>query len=518
MRIHLIGIGGVAMGNLAAMFKSQGHFVTGSDNKLYPPMSDKLKEWGIPVEVFSEKNIQDKDLCIVGNVISRGNVEVEALLNQNHTNYMSMPQALKEYFLKNKECIVIVGTHGKTTTSFLMTHLLKVANIEHGFFAGGVSQDGLDGFSVSEGKYFVIEGDEYDTSFFDKAPKFLHYKPRYVIIQALEFDHLDIYKDYDSYKRAFLNLFRLIPNKGLLIANQGNLGVSELLKEYMFSPVLSYRSQDLVRVGSPLKRKSPPIFFEIHGKKYDLSFILSLKNFTLMGRHNRMNALSVSLMGIYLGIDLKTIERALESFRGVMRRQQLRLDIPPKNLQLHLPRTKKVKGSGGVSFIEDFAHHPGALKAIIESVKEMYPKRKLHVLFEPRSASSHRNIFQREYQTYLSKADVIYLCEVFNRNKVPFSERLNVKEIVKCLNHKDSKVKSLSKNSKVKKDILSKLGSLKKNTKNERAYYGKEPEALFRVFQKKFKNSSQGDVILALSNGSFGGIYEKLEKFLKNMS
>ena len=235
MRIHLIGIGGVAMGNLAAMFIKLGHEVTGSDVKLYPPMSLKLSEWGIKVNEFNEKNILNKDLCVIGNVISRGNVEVEALLNNKSSNYLSMPQALRQFFLSNKEVIVIAGTHGKTTTSFLMDHVLQVADFDNGFFAGGVRGDGMEGFrlgaittstststststtttttTTNNGKYFVIEGDEYDTAFFDKAPKFLHYKPFYLIMQAVEFDHADIYKDLENYEKGFKNLLKLIPQK-----------------------------------------------------------------------------------------------------------------------------------------------------------------------------------------------------------------------------------------------------------------------------------------------------------------
>ena len=499
MRIHLIGIGGVAMGNLAAMFLKLGHEVTGSDVKLYPPMSLKLSEWGIKVNEFDEKNILDKDLCVIGNVISRGNVEVEALLNNKSSNYLSMPQALRQFFLSDKEVIVIAGTHGKTTTSFLMDHVLQVADFDNGFFAGGVRGDGMEGFrlsantsattttstSTNNGKYFVIEGDEYDTAFFDKAPKFLHYKPYYLIMQAIEFDHADIYKDLESYEKGFKNLLKLIPQKGVVIANKRSKGISNILSDYKYSSLILYDDQNLEKKNN-IKNK---LIFKINGKDYDLNFIMNLSNFALLGKHNRMNALSVTLLALHLGIKLEKIKIALESFKGVLRRQQLRLELPKKDNFDTLHFIPNKNNFDTLYFIEDFAHHPGALSACISSMREIYPSHKLHILFEPRSASSHLKIFEDEYLKYFKLADQVYITEVYNKKKVNAKKRLNVKSIVKNL-----------------------------NIKKEKAFYNKDPESLFNTFSKNFKRSKEGDVIIGLSNGNFGGIYSKIENFLKKLN
>ncbi|MEQ9367168.1 MAG: Mur ligase domain-containing protein, partial [Leptospirales bacterium] len=222
MHIHLTGVGGVAMGNLAAMLKQSGHSVTGSDGPLYPPMSDKLRDWGIPVRAFDERNIRSKDggdvdLVVIGNAISRGNAEVEYVLNER-VPYMSMSAALSEFYLKDKEVIVVAGTHGKTTTTFLIDHLLSAGGVSPGLFAGGVRGDGMDGWRVSpESPYFVIEGDEYDTAFFDKSAKFLHYRPRYLVVTSIEFDHADIYENERLYRRSFERLLRLVPSAGLVV-------------------------------------------------------------------------------------------------------------------------------------------------------------------------------------------------------------------------------------------------------------------------------------------------------------
>ena len=487
MRVHFLGIGGVAMGNLAAMFQQLGHQVSGSDHKLYPPMSDKLQKWAIPIENFSAKNLKGVDLCIVGNVISRGNVELEKLLNQASIAYMSMPQALWEFFLKTKQVIACVGTHGKTTSSFLLDHILNTASLQSCLFAGGVRGDGMDGFRLSKGKYFVIEGDEYDSAFFDKGPKFLHYRPRYLLLNSVDYDHADIYPDPVSYALAFRRLLQLIPGEGLVVAYQGNAGVRDLLKDYKFAPIQYYDSF-----------KKNKASYSIAKKNYDLSFITELDNFALKGEHNRSNALGASLLALNLGLSLSVIQRALQSFPGVLRRQQLRFESHRQNTS-SIGSASTHKPTASLVFVEDFAHHPSALAASLAAMRETYPQHRLHVLFEPRSATSHRKIYQTEYTQHFTKADRIYLCEVFDLKKVSVQERLNVRAIVKILNSKESPKKNPKKSSPI-------------------AFYGKDPQTLFSLFQKNFKASSQGDVILALSNGSFGGIYGQIEKFLVSLS
>ncbi|MCE9499240.1 MAG: UDP-N-acetylmuramate--alanine ligase, partial [Leptospira sp.] len=214
MKIFLIGIGGIAMGNLAYMLKSIGHDVSGSDENLYPPMSTKLDEWGLNPKIgYNAENVRSSDLVIIGNAISRGNPELEEVLNTG-MEYMSMPQAIGHFFLKKKKVIVIAGTHGKTTTTFLLHHLLKETGFSPGLFVGGIRKDGLPGFEIGQGEYFVIEGDEYDSAFFDKSSKFLHYKPYYLILTSLDFDHADIFPDLESIKVMFRRVLNLVPSKG----------------------------------------------------------------------------------------------------------------------------------------------------------------------------------------------------------------------------------------------------------------------------------------------------------------
>ena len=519
MRIHFLGIGGIAMGNLAAMLKQQGHQVSGSDHQLYPPMSDKLQKRGIPVENFSAKNLKGADLCIVGNVISRGNAELESLLNQPALNYMSMPQALWKFFLKEKLVIACVGTHGKTTSSFLLDHILDAAGLQSSLFAGGVRGDGMEGFRLAKGEYFVIEGDEYDSAFFDKGPKFLHYRPRYLLLNSVEYDHADIYPDPESYALAFQRLLQLLPEQGLVVACKSNVGVRRLLRNYKLAPIQYYDS---------FKRRSQKTALRLTGaktkggaakKKYDLSFIAELDNFALKGEHNRNNALGAALLALHLGLSLSTIQKALQSFPGVLRRQQVRFQSQKRSANISAgsagtgsaanSRASNRNAAASLIFIEDFAHHPGALAASLAAMRENYPRHRLHVLFEPRSATSHRKIYQAEYTQHFAKADRVYLCEVFNLKKVSAQERLDVRSMVKTLNH----IARRQRGRDHKKD-RSKI----KASFSPLAFYGKDPQSLLELFQKNFRASPQGDLVLALSNGSFGGIYTQIEKFLVGIS
>jgi UDP-N-acetylmuramate: L-alanyl-gamma-D-glutamyl-meso-diaminopimelate ligase len=461
MKIHLTGVGGVAMGNLAAMLKQAGHTVSGSDHALYPPMSDQLKKWGIRVLPYDEKNIKGKDLIIIGNAISRGHPEAEETLNRN-LPYMSLPQALGEFFLKGKEVIVVAGTHGKTTTTFLVDHILTQMGQAPGLFVGGVRSDGMDGFRLSKSPYFVIEGDEYDSAFFDKHSKFLHYRPRYLILNAVEFDHADIFPTFEDYKNTFRKLLRLIPSRGLVVAAAEDAGVREILEDWSLAPVRWFG-----REGG----------FEAPGKilcslKERTAFIgpSRIENFSMLGLHNVMNATAAALVAGHLGLSDKKIIQALQTFPGVLRRQQIRMSIPSGK-------------DAEIVFVEDFAHHPTAVKETMDAVKNAWPDRKVHVLFEPRSATSHRNIFQKEYKQVLRPADSIYITNVFNPGKVKAEERLDVPSIVRALGKK--------------------------------AHFADVPSELLAIFQDHFKPSRQGDVILAMSNGAFGGIYPALEKYLK---
>lgn len=474
MHIHLIGVGGVAMGNLAAMLRASGNKVTGSDTELYPPMSDRLKEWKIETLPFDKKNVKRPDLVIVGNVISRGNPEVEAVLDLNK-NYMSMPAALNEFFLKKNRVIVVAGTHGKTTTTFLTDHLLSSAGKKPGLFAGGVRSDGHPGWRIGNSGIFVIEGDEYDTAFFDKQSKFMHYRPFHLILTSVEFDHADIFDNMDQYLLSFQRLLRLVPGSGKVIANADSPYVRKLLSEYKYSPIQYYASKaskhkKLTDV-SDFQRKGNS---EIHSRDFGI-----LKNFPLIGDYNILNSIAAMHAAKLNGIDIRDILERLSSFPGVMRRQQKRAE------------NNQIRSGGAVVLIEDFAHHPTAVKATIEAVKKAYPGRKITALFEPRSATSHRNIFQEEYVLAFKPADDIYICEIYNPGKVSANERLDVEKIVKNIQSGKSKKGS--------------------------ACYCKNPEDLCSQVIQKFSPSKKGDVILAMSNGAFGGIYTRLEKMISTL-
>lgn len=508
MNIHLTGVGGVAMGNLAAMLKQSGHTVTGSDGPLYPPMSEKLRDWGISVRAFDERNIRAKDgghvdLVVIGNAISRGNAEVEYVLNER-VPYMSMAATISEFYLKDKEVIVVAGTHGKTTTTFLIDHMLSAGGTAPGLFAGGVRGDGMDGWRVSpDSPYFVIEGDEYDTAFFDKSAKFLHYRPRYLVLTSIEFDHADIYENERMYRRSFERLLRLVPSAGLVVGCAGDRGVREVLAGYEFSGVQWYAPPAYVKKSMRSSssragvRLAGGLFsFRRDGRRVDFDCPGRVDRFALLGEYNTLNALAASMIAKQAGVSDTAVIGALADFPGVLRRQQIRLDIAATN-----------KTGTPLTFIEDFAHHPTAVAATIAAVREAYAGRTLHVLFEPRSATSHRNVFQRRYATAFRKAHNVYLSDIFNKKKVPVSERLDVRALVEGLREK--RADTDSKKSTPKSPRLAVRHVVE---------FGKDPDALFAKFRKSFRcTPANGDVVLVLSNGAFGGIYTKLDEYLSTL-
>jgi UDP-N-acetylmuramate: L-alanyl-gamma-D-glutamyl-meso-diaminopimelate ligase len=479
MKVHITGIGGIAMGNLAKMLKDAGHCVTGSDTKLYPPMSTQLAQWGFIVQDFSEDNIIESngfpkaDLYIVGNVISRGNIEVETILNYN-LPIMSLPEALYEFFIKRKKSIVVAGTHGKTTTTFLIHYILEKADFKPGLFAGGIRSDGHPGFAIAKGQYFVIEGDEYDTSFFDKQPKFLHYRPYYLILTSIEFDHADIYKDIEHYKRSFELLLRWIPQKGKIIANYDYSIIRQILNP--FNNVIYY-SQNFYEY-----EKSNNKIYSFRYKQKDLYLPWTKVNPKIFGVQNYLNILAASLLARELNVDLNIIMQSIEEFPGVLRRQQLRKKILFDNIE--------------IEFYEDFAHHPTAIYETIRGFKESFPDAFLISCYEPRSATSHRNVFQKEYPKAFLKSDAIYLTEIYNPQKVSEELRLNVQQIVY--------------------DI---------KTWNPRAYYCKNPQELLERLKNHIldyiilckKNEWNKIILLFMSNGDFGNIYPEIENWLEQL-
>ena len=462
--IHLIGICGTAMASLAGMLKQRGHHVTGSDVAAYPPMSEFLASLGIPVaQPFSEKNLEPRpDLVIVGNAISRGNVELEYVLDQRIA-YQSMAQVLHDEFLADRERLVVTGTHGKTTTSSLLAWLFTDAMRAPGFLIGGIPENFGSSFALGDGREFIIEGDEYDTAFFDKGPKFLHYFPDAVVLTSVEFDHADIYKDLDEVKTAFKRLVNLIPRRGLLIAWDGHSNVDECVsrafcrvERYGFGEGSAWRISDADYSDSLSRWKvarngAPWAEFESQ----------------LAGEYNVLNATAAAALAANYGISVDVIASGLRSFRSVKRRLEVKAEVH------------------GITIIDDFAHHPTAIAGTLQALRARYRGRRLWAVLEPRSNTVRRKVFENELAESLAHADQVVLAGVFKSDAIPASERLDPQTVIAQLYARGTPARLLASADAIVDTIASELRA--------------------------------GDVVAILSNGGFGGIYEKLPAKLKAM-
>lgn len=452
-----MGICGTAMASLAGLFKSLGANVTGSDQNVYPPMSTQLEKLGIKIkEGYKKENLIPKpDLVIVGNVIRKDYDEPQALLASD-IPYTSLPKAIGEYVIEDRHSIVVSGTHGKTTTTSMMAWVAECVGEKPGFLIGGIPKNYDFSFKIPEGNFFVIEGDEYDTAFFDKVPKFIHYKPKSVILTSVEFDHADIYKDINDVKKAFNMLMDLIPVDGNLISWAEGEHVVDAAKKCKAKNNLTYglNKGDFQAKNITFSSEFCELDVESKGKLIDH---LRLKVF---GKHNILNALAVYALAKTLGWDLEKVKKGLETFGGVKRRQEI------------------IGTPNNITVIEDFAHHPTAVDVTVESIKDRYQKGKVFALFEPRSATSRRNIFQKDYVNAFSRADVTILPDVYSAQTLKEDERLSPEIIV---------------------------SELKKR--------GKEAHVIPKIddIVSFLKNAAKpGDVVLIMSNGAFGGIYQKI--------
>ncbi len=461
MKIHLIGVCGTAMATLAAMLKQRGFDVQGSDQAVYPPMSEFLAAEGIRAfdGYRAEQITGDLSLVIVGNAISRGNPELEEVLARK-IRYCSLPEAIREHFLWGARSIVIAGTHGKTTTTSLTGWVLTSAGADPTVLVGGIARNfGDDGSSyrMGRGRDFVIEGDEYDSAFFDKSAKFLKYLPDIAVINNIEFDHADIYPDLDAVKLAFKRLSLLVPRTGLLLLGADSEHALAL-KADAVSPVETYGfSESADWMAYELHAEDGRQRFLVrHGGSYVGTFDLPL-----LGRHNVRNALAAIAVGQTLGHDATTIARGLKSFAGVKRRLEI------------------VGRAGGVTVYDDFAHHPTAVAETLHAVREAYPGRRVWAVFEPRSASSCRRIFQKDFAKAFSAsgADETIIAAVF-RSTLPEAERLSVDELVADL-----------------------------ETAGRRARHVNGVDAIVDTIVAERRD---GDVVVIMSNGGFDGIHRKL--------
>jgi len=456
LKVHLMGICGTGMAGLAGLLKSKGFVVTGSDQNMYPPMSEYIKHLKIPVmEGYSPNNLQHgPDLVIVGNVITRDNPEAQELLRLG-LPYMSFPQAMKEFALKDKVSIVVSGTHGKTTTTSLISWILFSAGMDPGYLVGGIPLNFHRNFNVGAGRYFVIEGDEYDTAFFDKRPKFLHYLPSIAVITSVEFDHADIYKDYSHVLESFKALLSILPKEGLLILNGDISDLKNELHQYSYKK-LTYGldPQDNYSLKNySINGDFTQFNLAIEGKKY-------IFKTRLYGIHNLLNVLAAIAVSVNIGISMDEIYKALNSFLGVKRRQEV------------------IGIVDNITVIDDFAHHPTAVRETISAVKARFEPKRLIAVFEPRSNSSRRNVFQDIYPLSFQNAEVIAVPEPKNMEKIPPDLRFSSVKLV---------------------------GDLKEMGKD--AFYFKDTLELMD-FLLDFV--SQGDVVLFMSNGDFENLPRKL--------
>lgn len=460
--IHLIGICGTAMASLAGILKDLGFKVSGSDQNVYPPMSTQLEKLGIPIQVgFKKENLEPRpDLVIVGNVVSRSNPEAEALLATD-IPYTSLPKALGDFAIGTRDSYVIAGTHGKTTTTSILAWVTDVLGFEAGFLIGGIPLNYGLSFRAPKGSSFVIEGDEYDTAFFDKVPKFIHYRPRHVILTSVEFDHADIYRDLDHVKQAFRQLLELIPADGTLIYNAEDKNILDILSSCRAKKKVSYgvRSGDF-HMSDREVIQGRNQFTVIKGKERLAD--LALKIF---GEHNSLNALSVFAMAETLQWPRAKVLQALADFKGVKRRQEILGEV------------------GGITVVEDFAHHPTAVDLTLKCMRERFPGRRIVAVFEPRSATSRRKVFQNEYAKAFRSADLVYIAQPFDQSKIDAKDRFSTDELIQDLRQHGKTADS-----------------------------GTNADGILAKMVPALKPK---DVILVMSNGGFDNIYQKLLASLK---
>jgi UDP-N-acetylmuramate: L-alanyl-gamma-D-glutamyl-meso-diaminopimelate ligase len=457
--IHLIGICGTAMASLAGMLKTRGVDVRGSDSAAYPPMSTFLESLGIPVlQPFSEQNLTPApDVVVVGNAISRGNPELEYLLDQR-LPFVSMPEVIHQEFIRGHSSLVIAGTHGKTTTTSMAAWIFEHAGRNPSFLVGGIAENFGSSFAVTDGSEFIIEGDEYDTAFFDKGPKFLHYFPDSVILTSVEFDHADIYRDLDAVKFAFKRLVNLVPRRGRVIAWDGSTNVSECV-ERAFCPVERYgfRPESFWHIEDVQYGATSTRWTVRRGGAHFADF-----EFPLAGEYNVLNATAAAALAHSYGIPPGTIAEALRGFLSVKRRLEVRAEI------------------AGITVIDDFAHHPTAIHATLGALRARYAGRRLWAILEPRSNTLRRNVFQHELVESLALADQVVIASVFFKttDALKPEQRLDVDAVVAELNARGVAAQQLPDVAAIVSNVVPELVS--------------------------------GDVVAILSNGGFGGIYEKL--------
>ena len=467
--IHLIGICGTAMASLAGLLQLEGYRITGSDKAAYPPMSDLLRSLGIPIlEPYAESNLSPApDLVVIGNALSRGNPEIERVLDER-IPFTSMAALLREEFLSGRSPLVVAGTHGKTTTTSMLAWIYQTAArenpaLEPSFLIGGVAENFGSSFQLRPTEPFIVEGDEYDTAFFDKGPKFLHYFPDALILTHVEFDHADIYNDLEAVKTAFKRLVNLVPRRGLIVAYDGSENVTECVsrafcrvERYGFGECSHWRIRNLRYVNGQTQ-------WEVdRGGVLWAEFAMNLA-----GEHNVLNATAAAALAAGQGIDKKSIAAALSTFKNVKRRLEVRDRI------------------NGITLIEDFAHHPTAIRETLRALRAVYPSGRIWAVLEPRSNTLRRKVLAPDLVASLRLADRVVLAGVYQQERIPEAERLHPEEIVRAL-----------------------------NAAGTPAELHPGADSIVAALAPQL---APGDVVAILSNGSFDGIYLKLPARLREL-
>jgi len=465
--IHLSGICGTAMASLAGLLQLEGHRITGSDKAAYPPMSDLLHSLGIPIlEPYAEANLEPApDLVVIGNALSRGNPEVEAVLDRR-IPFTSMAALLHEEFLPGRESLVIAGTHGKTTTTSMLAWIYQVASQteperEPSFLIGGVAENFSTSFQLRPTRTFILEGDEYDTAFFDKGPKFLHYFPDALILTHVEFDHADIYADLAAVKTAFKRLVNLVPRRGLIVAYDGSPNVTDCLKpalcrveRYGFTDATDWQLRNL-RHEDGLTR------WEV----WHAGALWAELEMQLAGEHNALNATAAAALASGLGIGNESIQAAMASFKSVKRRLEVRAVV------------------NNITIIDDFAHHPTAIRETLRALRSVYPQSRLWAVLEPRSNTLRRKVLEGDLVESLRLADRVVLSGVYQQQRIPDGERLHPEDVIEALRAQGADAELHAGGDAIVDAIAPQL--------------------------------APGDVVAILSNGAFDGIYEKLPARLR---
>src|SRR5438045_1201596 len=456
-KFHFLGICGSAMASVAAALQERGFKVTGSDENVYPPMSKFLEEKGIVLKAgYRAENIPaDADVVVIGNAMKRGNPEVEVVLNRK-LFCLLLPEVLRNYFLRGRHNLVVTGTHGKTTTTALLAWIMEKAGRKPGYLIAGMPKNFGQGARLSDSKYFIIEGDEYDTAFFDKRSKFVHYLPELVIVNNIEFDHADIFKNLEEIKLSFERLLNIVPQNGMVLLNGDDANCVEVAKDCLAQMIEVGFSKNCAQRIRDLAYSSEGSSFKLGEETFEIP---------LIGEFNVRNAAMAATAARFYNVPKAKIDSAFKSFSGIARRQEVRGE------------------ERGVKVIDDFGHHPTAIAHTLQALRHRYQGHRLWAVFEPRSNTTRRAVFQQQLPDALSLADGVFISQVAKVEQIPEEERLNPGAVV---------------------DAVAEAG--------RPAFYEQSADAIVDRIVQMLRRQ---DIVAVFSNGGFDNIHEKLLKRLQ---